>query len=305
MVVSVAAANAVLENVVENNPMKASFSDYLKSSPFYFLPHHFLSWIIFHLARIEWVPFKNFALRVYLSLHQVNMQEAVETDPFAYKNLNAFFTRALQKDARSFVEDEKTLACPVDGRVSQAQAIENGRVFQAKNHDYSLLELVGGIDRLAKPFENGNFATIYLSPKDYHRIHMPFSGKLTDMVYVPGRLFSVAPHTVNTVPRLFARNERVVCAFDTQAGPMIMILVGAVNVSAIDTVWAGSVTPPSKNKIMHTTYQDGEVTLSKGDEMGRFNLGSTVIVLMENHVQLDGEIIHDAPVRLGQALASF
>ncbi len=279
--------------------------DYLKSLPFYVIPHHALSWLIFHLARIEWTPIKKLSLNVYLSLHKVNMQEAKETNPFAYKNLNAFFTRALKQNARPIVADASTLACPVDGTVSQAQAIESGRIFQAKGHDYSLLELVGGIEKLAAPFQNGQFATLYLSPRDYHRIHMPLTGKLTDMVYVPGRLFSVAPHTVNTVPRLFARNERLVCAFDTEAGPMIMVLVGAVNVSAIDTVWAGSVTPPSKRSIIHTEYTEGEVQLSKGAEMGRFNLGSTVIMLMGENVQLDQAIQHDNGVKMGQALASF
>lgn len=279
--------------------------DFLKSLPFYFFPHHALSWLIFHLARIEWGPIKRLSLKIYLSLHQVNMADAEQEDPYAYKNLNAFFTRALKKDARPIAEGDGILVCPVDGTVSQAQAIVDGRVFQAKGQDYSLLELVGGVQELATAFHNGKFATLYLSPRDYHRIHMPMSGKLTDMVYVPGRLFSVAPHTVNTVPRLFARNERLICAFDTDTGPMVMILVGAVNVSAIDTVWAGSVTPPSKRKIIHTRYKDGEVQLNKGLEMGRFNLGSTVIMLMGEHVELDELIEHGNNVRLGQVLARF
>ncbi|MDH5471495.1 MAG: archaetidylserine decarboxylase [Gammaproteobacteria bacterium] len=279
--------------------------DYLKSSPFYFLPHHFISWLIFHLARIKWTPVKKLSLDVYLSLHEVNMKEAEESNPYAYKNLNAFFTRALKKEARPLATGETTLLCPVDGTVSQAQPIKNGRVFQAKKHDYSLLELVGGNEKLAKPFQNGKFATLYLSPRDYHRIHMPLAGKLTDMIYVPGRLFSVAPHTVNTVPRLFARNERLVCAFETPAGPMIMILVGAINVSAIDTVWAGSVTPPSKNRITHTEYKNVDIRLDKGAEMGRFNLGSTVIMLMGENITLDDLITPDKTVRMGQAMATY
>jgi len=285
--------------------MKASFTDYLKSTPFYFLPHHLISAVVFKIARIKWAPVKNFTLKVYLSLHEVNMSEAVEENPYAYETLNAFFTRALKSSSRIIDTTENTLVCPVDGKVSQAQAIENGRVFQAKGQDYSLLELVGGIDELANDFSNASFATIYLSPRDYHRIHMPIDGKLTDMVYVPGRLFSVAPHTVNTVPRLFARNERLVCKFETDHGPMIMILVGAVNVSAIDTVWAGSVTPPSKNKIIHTTYENVDISLQKGIEMGRFNLGSTVVLLMNDKVTLDAAIKHDEVVILGQKLASY
>lgn len=276
--------------------------DYLKSLPFYILPHHLLSWLIFHLARIEWQPIKKLGLNIYLSLHTVNMKEAVEENPYAYKNLNAFFTRALKPDARPFAEGDNILLCPVDGAVSQAQAISDGRVFQAKGRDYSLLELVGGIEELAQPFHNGKFATLYLSPRDYHRIHMPCTGTLTDMVYVPGRLFSVAPHTVNTIPRLFARNERLVCKFDTAHGPMIMILVGAVNVSAIDTVWAGSVTPPSKRRIIHTTYEHVDIRLQKGAEMGRFNLGSTVIMLMGEDVSLGDGIVAGRAIRLGQEL---
>jgi len=285
--------------------MKASFSDYLKSTPFYFLPHHLISGIVYKVARIQFAPVKNFTLKIYLSLHEVNMSEAIEENPYAYKTLNAFFTRALKPTARVIDKTENTIVCPVDGKVSQAQAIENGRVFQAKGQDYSLLELVGGISELAEPFNNSTFATIYLSPRDYHRIHIPIDGKLTDMVYVPGRLFSVAPHTVKTVPRLFARNERLVCKFETDHGPMIMILVGAVNVSAIDTVWSGAVTPPSKNKIIHTRYENVDIRLKKAAEMGRFNLGSTVILLMNDKVSLDESIKHDAAVKLGQKLAVY
>lgn len=285
--------------------MKASVSDYLKSSPFYFLPHHAISGLIFSLARIEWSPVKKLLLKIYLSLQDVNMSEAVEENPYAYPHLNAFFTRALKADARPLDQTENSLCCPVDGCVSQAMEIKNGRVFQAKNHDYSLLELVGGIDELAQPFHNGRFATIYLSPKDYHRIHMPMDGRLTDMVYVPGRLFSVAPHTVNTVPRLFARNERLVCRFETEFGPAIMVLVGALNVSAIDTVWAGPVTPPSKRKVIHTRYDNVDISLKKGAEMGRFNLGSTVVLLLPENCTLDSAITHDAAVKLGQLLAQY
>jgi len=285
--------------------MKASFSDYLKSTPFYFLPHHLISGIVYKVARIKFAPIKNFTLKIYLSLHTVNMSEAVQENPYAYETLNAFFTRALKPEARVIDQTTNALVCPVDGKVSQAQAIENGRVFQAKGQDYSLLELVGGISELAEPFTNSSFATIYLSPKDYHRIHMPVDGTLTDMVYVPGRLFSVAPHTVNTVPRLFARNERLVCKFNTDHGPLIMILVGAVNVSAIDTVWAGAVTPPSKNKVIHTTYENVNISLEKGAEMGRFNLGSTVILLMNDKVKLFDTIKHDETVILGQPLATY
>lgn len=284
--------------------MKASLTDYLKAWPFYALPHHLISGIIYYIARIEWAPIKNLSLRVYLSLHEVNMAEAVEENPYAYRHLNAFFTRALKPGIRPVVDDPGTLVSPVDGTISQARDIENGRIFQAKGHDYSLLELVGGMQDLAQPFENGSFATIYLSPRDYHRIHMPCDGKLTDMVYVPGRLFSVAPHTVNTVPRLFARNERLVCKFETEQGPMIMILVGAVNVSAMDTVWSGPVTPPSKRKITRSGYESVDILLTKGAEMGRFNLGSTVILLFNDKLAIHDTISPQQSIKLGQALAS-
>lgn len=276
-----------------------------KTIIFYLIPHHFISWVSYFLAHITWPPIKNRFIDLYRHLHPVNLDEAVIEDPYAYESLNDFFTRALKSSARPFARGKNTLLCPVDGCVSQAQSIENGRIFQAKGQDYSLMELVGGIKELAEPFENGMFSTIYLSPTDYHRIHMPLAGQLTDTVYVPGRLFSVAPWTVANVPRLFARNERVVCKFDTAAGPIIMILVGAINVSAIDTVWGGCETPPSGWKVKHRKYDDVKISLKKGAEMGRFNLGSTVIVLTGSNVSFDEKIISGEKTRLGQALGVF
>lgn len=280
--------------------------DYIKSLPFYVLPHHLLSWVVFHLARIHWRPLKDFMLRVYLALHDVNMEEAEEYNPFAYPSLNAFFTRRLKPEVRPVDSDNRSLVSPVDGTVSQAGIIRDGQIFQAKGHEYSLKTLVGGDTDMARPFVNGNFATLYLSPRDYHRIHMPVDGRLTDMIYIPGRLFSVAPHTVNTIPGLFARNERLVCRFETPAGVMIMVLVGAVNVSAIDTVWAGSITPPGKWHIQRTHYDDGvDIQLKKGVEMGRFNLGSTVILLMEQDVRMDAILSAGSGVRMGEKIAGF
>ena len=281
--------------------MKASLSDYLKSTPFYILPHHSISWLMFKLARIKFRPAKNFIIRAYTKLNPVKMHEAVIEDMYAYESLNAFFTRALKSECRPFDETENSWLCPVDGSVSQARRIENGRVFQAKGHDYSLLELVGGDEKMAAPFQNGNFATLYLSPRDYHRIHMPIDGELTNMTYIPGRLFSVADHTVKTIPRLFARNERVACFFDTEHGPMAMILVGAINVSATETVWHGLITSKNK-KINRFDYQRDQVTLERGQEMGRFNLGSTVIVLTTEQFKLDELMIPGNEVKLGQRL---
>ncbi len=284
--------------------MKASFNDYLKSTPFYILPHHGISWLMFKLARIKSVPVKNFIIKAYTKLNPVKMHEAVIEDMFAYPSLNAFFTRALKPECRPFDDTKNSWLCPVDGSVSQARKIENGRVFQAKGHDYSLLELIGGDEKLAAPFKNGNFATIYLSPRDYHRMHMPIGGELTHMAYIPGRLFSVANHTVNTIPRLFARNERCACFFDTEHGPMVMILVGAINVSAIETVWHGLVTTIGK-KINRFDYKKGEVTLKRGHEMGRFNLGSTIIVLTTEQFKLDELMLPGNEVKLGQRLGVY
>jgi len=273
------------------------------ASIFYILPHHAISWLMFKGARIRWRPLKNLIIRIYTDLNPVKMHEAVEEDMYAYDSLNSFFTRALKPECRPFDKDTKNWLCPVDGSVSQAQQIKNGRIFQAKGHDYSLLELVGGDKQLAEIFADGQFATLYLSPRDYHRIHMPASGKLKHMQYIPGRLFSVAAYTVNHIPRLFARNERCVCHFETEQGPMAMILVGAINVSAIETVWHGLITSEAK-KIKRFDYADKEIILQRGAEMGRFNLGSTVIVLSTKAMNLDGNITAEAEIKLGQCLAT-
>jgi len=231
------------------------------------------------------------------------MHEAVEEDMFAYASLNAFFTRALKPECRPFDKDENNWLCPVDGSVSQAQAIKDGRIFQAKGQDYSLLELVGGDKKLEATFNNGQFATLYLSPRDYHRIHMPTTGTLKHMLYIPGRLFSVATSVVNHIPRLFARNERVVCYFETEQGPMAMILVGAINVSAIETVWHGLITGEAR-KTRRFDYNDNNIVLNRGDEMGRFNLGSTVIVLATDKMKIDETMTAEAEIKLGQCLAA-
>lgn len=257
---------------------------------------------MFAAARIRWNPLKNLIIRIYTSLNPVKMHEAVVEDMYAYESLNAFFTRALKAESRPFDEDEKNWLCPVDGSVSQAQAIRQGRIFQAKGHDYSLLELVGGDEELAQVFHNGQFATLYLSPRDYHRIHMPATGRLRRMRYIPGRLFSVAQYTVEHIPRLFARNERCVCYFETEQGPMAMILVGAINVSAIETVWHGLISSEAK-KIKRFEYDDQDIVLGRGEEMGRFNLGSTVIVLSTEQMNIDDSMIAGADIKLGQCLA--
>lgn len=272
------------------------------ASLFYILPHHAITWLMFKGARVRWLPLKNFIIKTYTDLNPVKMHEAVEEDMFAYESLNAFFTRALKTECRPFDEDQNNWLCPVDGSVSQAQAIEHGRVFQAKGHDYSLLELVGGDKELEAVFYHGQFSTLYLSPRDYHRIHMPATGTLKHMQYIPGRLFSVAAFTVNHIPRLFARNERCVCYFETDQGPMAMILVGAINVSAMETVWHGLITSEAK-KIRRFDYSGKNIVLKRGEEMGRFNLGSTVIVLSTNKMKIDEKMLAGAEIKLGQCLA--
>ncbi|UCB53895.1 MAG: phosphatidylserine decarboxylase [Thiotrichales bacterium] len=281
--------------------MKASLTERLRALPFYILPHHGISWVIFKLARIRWKPFKNFAIAVYTRLHSVNLQEAVIADKYGYESLNAFFTRALKPDARPLAVDEDDWICPVDGTVSQAGRIDHGRIFQAKGHDYSLLELLGGDDAMADPFKDGRFATLYLSPRDYHRIHMPTAADLVSMTYVPGRLFSVAEFTVRAIPRLFARNERVVCRFETARGPMVMVLVGAINVSATETAWHGLVTT-NGGRIKKYGYKDSEVSLKRGEEMGRFNLGSTVILITTEQFELEPVIQAGAAVQMGMSI---
>lgn len=250
----------------------------------YLLPQHALSRIAGWIAETEATWFKRPLINWFIQRYNVDMSIAANPDPDSYKHFNDFFTRALANGHRPISEDQQTIACPADGCISQLGAIKNGHIFQAKGHEYSLLELVGGNDDIAKQFIDGSFATVYLSPKDYHRVHMPLAGTLRTMIHVPGDLFSVNDTTAENVPRLFARNERVVAVFDTDAGPMVVVLVGAMIVASIETVWAGLVTPIKKQ--VHTTHytQSSTIALDKGEEMGRFKLGSTAIVLFGKDV---------------------
>ena len=281
-----------------------TISDALKSLPLYVLPHHWISRIVFRLTRVECPRLVPPAIRLFSRVFKVDLSEAEQSEPAAYRSFNAFFTRPLKAGLRPVVKGENILTSPVDGRISQLGKITDGRIFQAKGHEYTALELLGGDAERAAPFMNGEFMTIYLSPRDYHRIHMPLTGTLSEQVYVPGRLFSVAPHTVRTVPRLFARNERVVAMFDTAYGKLAMVLVGAINVAAIETVWDGLVTPPQGWGVKRQVFPN--VTLHKGDEMGRFNMGSTVVLLLENpNVAWTAGLEADTPLRLGQTLANL
>lgn len=246
----------------------------------YLAPQHTLSRTAGLFADCSLSLVKDPFIRWFIKRHGVDMSEAIEPRPEAYPTFNDFFTRAFKDGARPIDSDPETFVAPVDGTLSQFGEIHSGRIFQAKGHDYSLHTLVGGREDLAAPFEDGQFATVYLAPNDYHRIHMPISGTVREMVFVPGRLFSVNPVTAENVPGLFARNERLVVSFDTDWGPMVLVLVGAMIVASIETVWSGVVAP--RSKATTTTVYDGveAPTLAKGAEMGRFRLGSTVVALL-------------------------
>lgn len=256
------------------------------------------------LAQAEARGLTTSVIRRFIARYGVNMAEAAQPDPAAYSTFNAFFTRALKPDARPLAQAD--WICPVDGAISQFGSIEGEQIFQAKGHYYSATALVGGDAVLAHQFDDGSFATIYLSPRDYHRIHMPCAGRLRRMVYVPGELFSVNPATARGVPGLFARNERVVCIFDTAHGPLVLVLVGATIVGSMATVWHGVVNPPRPGRITAWDYEGAQaVQLAQGEEMGRFQLGSTVVMLLPRSARLrfNPQWRHGGPVRLGEVMA--
>ena len=233
------------------------------------------------------------------------MTEAAYENTGVYATFNEFFTRPLKQKARPVDQTKNTLSCPADGTISEAGSIQQRQIFQAKGHFYTTTELLGGDTSMSALFENGRFATIYLAPKNYHRIHMPTHGLLKKMIHVPGRLFSVAPWTVGTIPGLFTGNERVACLFATEAGPIAMVLVGAINVAAIETVWAGLVTPPKGKKIIDFDYSHTRKIFARGDEMGRFNMGSTVILLAAKNVEWLEKIRAGQAVKMGELIAKF
>ncbi len=283
----------------------ASLTDYLFALPQYLLPHHAISRLVLWVTRCRIGWLKNGLMKWFIHRFNVNMSEAEQTDYRQYAYFNAFFTRALRADARPLAA--APIVCPVDGTISQAGGIHNDTIFQAKGHDYSATTLLGGDPEVARQFTNGCFATLYLSPRDYHRIHMPVAGSLKQMIYVPGRLFSVNPKTVRCIPGLFARNERVVALFETEHGTMAMVLVGAINVACIETVWHGVVTPPHRSSVQRWHYSEQTpINLARGEEMGRFNMGSTVICLFDNDkLAFDAAITHAAAIQMGQPLASI
>lgn len=281
--------------------------DKLKIQAQHITPKHALSRLVgsFAAARAGW--FTQLFIRWFIKQYKIDMSEAIHEDPRAYKTFNEFFTRYLKPELRPLLADKPELfAHPVDGAVSQLGDIKEGRIFQAKGHDYSLVELLGGDPRDAHPFKNGDFATIYLAPKDYHRIHMPCDGVLRKMIYVPGDLYSVNPLTVANVPNLFARNERVVAIFDSNFGKFALVLVGATIVASIGTAWSDTVTPPRGAKVHSWDYPasgDNAIVLKKGDEMGHFKLGSTIVMAFpEDVIDFADDLEPGTVTRMGTVL---
>jgi phosphatidylserine decarboxylase len=276
----------------------------LTTLPQYILPHHALSRLMSVLTHADYKPLKNVFIQQIIKHYGVNMAEAAEADIQAYASFNHFFTRALKPGARPIAPAANAVVSPADGVVSQAGPITDGRIFQAKGKDFTATELLGGDARRAEAFNNGAYTTIYLSPKDYHRLHMPLTGTLKEMLHIPGRLFSVNAATTDSVPGLFARNERVACLFETEAGPMALILVGAIFVSSIETTWHGVVTPPTISAVRSWLYENNAPTLQKGEEMGRFNMGSTIIVLFSNEaVRWQADFTAEKSVKMGEIIA--
>jgi phosphatidylserine decarboxylase len=275
----------------------------LLTSLTYVLPHRLLSSLARRLAYSTSPGTSRWLIDTVTKKFNVDLGEAANPDPRSYPSFNAFFTRALKSGARVADPDPRALLMPADGHISQCGPIEDGRIFQAKGQSFTAAELLGDAADAA-PFRNGLFATVYLSPRDYHRVHMPWTGTLRETVHVPGRLFSVGTDAVANVPRLFARNERLVCHFDTDFGPMVSVMVGALLVSGVETVWSGEEIPAYGSAITRKDYRGKGVTLERFAEMARFNYGSTVIVLLPPGVAtLSPALKAESPVRLGQALA--
>lgn len=272
----------------------------------YLLPQHFLSGLVYRITRISWPPLKDILIRLFIRYFNVNMSIAIEPEIKNYKNFNTFFTRSLKPETRPIEGQADVIVSPVDGSVSETGRIIESRLLQAKNKYFSLTDLLAGDDEESRKFRNGAFCTLYLSPRDYHRIHMPVAGTLQKMLYVPGKLFSVSPSSINTIDRLFARNERVINIFNTDCGTMALIMVGALCVGSMETVWAGQITPAKQREILVKDYAGGHITFAKGAEIGRFNMGSTVILLFpENTARWSTGLENGSPVTMGAAIGEI
>ena len=273
-------------------------------TPQYVVPKLLLTQFAGLVANMQGGALTRAIIRKFVAKYKVNMAEAANPDIESYATFNDFFTRGLREGARPVAD--APFVCPVDAAISQYGPIVHDQIFQAKGHSYSTRALLGGDQQLAHQFDHGHFATLYLAPKDYHRIHMPCDGRLTRMIYIPGALFSVNPLTARHVPSLFARNERVVCVFDTEHGPFVNVLVGATIVGSISTVWHGVVNPPRTKKIREWRYDEKDIRLEKGQEMGRFLLGSTVVMLFpKNVVTFHPDWAPARGVKLGEAMGTL
>jgi len=269
------------------------------------VPQKFLTRLVRWGTRWTFGPWKNFLIRTIVKQYDVDLSEAATADFSAYESFNAFFTRALKDGARPLDPEPEAILCPADGRVSQAGAIEHGRIFQAKGFDFGTGELLGD-DARAAPFHDGSFVTVYLSPRDYHRVHMPLAGELVETVHVPGRIFGVAPFAVDAIPRLFARNERLVCHFESALGPFAVVLVGAMLVSGVSTVWDGVAIPPYASSIVRRDYRSRGIWLKRGAELGRFEMGSTVIVLLPAKLgRISPQLRPEQFVKMGQKIGTM
>jgi phosphatidylserine decarboxylase len=285
---------------------KPTIADRLFVGMQYLLPQHLLSRMMHALARSTFGPLKNTVIRVFLRFYAINLAEAAESDALAYRSFNAFFTRALKPGARPVDPEPGAVVSPVDGLVSQAGRIERDMLLQAKGLHYSIGDLLGGDDALARQFDDGQFATVYLAPFDYHRIHMPLAGTLRCARHVKGDLFSVNAVTAASVPRLFSRNERVACIFDTAAGPMAVVLVGALFVGSISLAWTGELPPYRGQAPRELPIGDPAIALDKAAELGQFNMGSTVILLFPAGRTIPHpDLQPGAAVRLGQRIATL
>lgn len=284
--------------------------EHLKTLPQHFLPHHTMSRCAGIIANCRQILIKNWIINRFIRRYGVDLACAIESDPRGYSNFNSFFTRLLKPDARPITQDHQTIISPVDGTISQVGAIkEEGRIFQAKGFHFDLKHLLGGCEQRASIFQGGSFVTFYLAPKDYHRVHIPIDAELREMLHIPGRLFSVNPRTSRTVGSLFARNERVVNIFETSAGPMAVILVGAMLVASISTAWHGDISSPRKKQVRVWQYPDTDgqsVVIKRGNEVGHFKLGSTVIVLFgANMMEWSEDVKPNISVQVGQVLGKL
>ncbi len=270
----------------------------------YVLPHRLLSRVVHYATRWRWRPWKNGLISIVVRRYRVDMARAEPADPLAYPSFNAFFTRALKAGALPAAREPGAILCPADGRISQSGPIRDGRILQAKGQDFSVTEFLAD-DDAASVYADGSFVTVYLSPRDYHRVHMPLTGTLRHTAHVPGRLFSVAPFTVAAIPRLFARNERLICHFEGETGPFVLAMVGAMLVSGIETVWSGVEIPPYADAVTRREWNGENVHLPGGTEMGRFNMGSTVILLLPRGTGcIDPNLRCDDGVEVGQRIGN-